>query len=153
MGAADIEQHQFTSEHQPAKNGRKKGVPNRATVYARLLKMKTKIKAPDGTDQTVTLYEAIALGQAKSAMKGNTNAWKEIQDSIHGKQTNKTEIISSAETTEKTLQAYNLWLERNPAADAADRADAAAIFARGGNLDIAAFAKKAGVDVVSEMVQ
>lgn len=81
----------FTSENQPANRGRKKGVPNRATVYKRILEMKTKIKDGTGKEITLPMYEAIALGQAKAAMKGNTQAWKEIQDSIHGKQTEKLE--------------------------------------------------------------
>jgi hypothetical protein len=82
----------FTSENQPANRGRKKGIPNRATVYEQILKLKTKVDAPDGTKKDVTFYEAIALGQAKSALDGNTPAWKEIQDSLHGKQTEKTEM-------------------------------------------------------------
>jgi len=83
---------QFSSERQPTQNvGRPKGAPNRATVYEGILSLKTEIKKPDGTTKQVTLYEAIALGQAKSAMKGNTNAWREIQDSLHGKQPDKIE--------------------------------------------------------------
>jgi hypothetical protein len=84
--------HQFTSERQPSgKSKSRKNIPNRATVYKRILETKTKVKLPDGTIKNVTLYEAIALGQAQSAMKGNTNAWKEIQDSIHGKIVERTE--------------------------------------------------------------
>lgn len=82
----------FTSENQPANRGRKKGVPNRATVYKKILETKMKVAMPDGSTKNITLYEAIALGQAKSAMKGNTNAWKEIQDSIHGKMVDKSEV-------------------------------------------------------------
>jgi ABC-type uncharacterized transport system ATPase component len=81
----------FTSENQPARNGRKKGVPNRATVYKRILQAKTNVKMPDGETKELTVYEAIALGQARSAMKGNTNAWKEIQDTLHGKMADKVE--------------------------------------------------------------
>jgi hypothetical protein len=81
----------FTSERQPARNGRKKGVPNRATVYKKILQTKMKVKMPDGEQKELTVYEAIALGQAQSAMKGNTNAWKEIQDTLHGKMADKTE--------------------------------------------------------------
>lgn len=83
----------FTSENQPkVRGGRQKGTPNRATVYKRILETKTKVKLPDGSNKELTLYEAIALGQAQSAMKGNTNAWKEIQDSLHGK------IVDQSET-------------------------------------------------------
>lgn len=82
----------FTSENQPANRGRKKGVPNRSTVYKKILSTKMKVKLPDGEQKELTLYEAIALGQAQSAMKGNTNAWKEIQDSLHGKIADETKI-------------------------------------------------------------
>ena len=78
----------FTPDNQPANRGRKKGVPNRATVYKKILQAKMEVDMPDGSQKELTVYEAIALGQARSAMKGNTNAWKEIQDSIHGKQPN-----------------------------------------------------------------
>lgn len=40
----------------------------------------------------VSLYEAMALGQMKAAMKGNTHAWKEIQDTLFGKQTLKVNL-------------------------------------------------------------
>lgn len=82
----------FTTENQPANRGRKKGVPNRATVYKKILETKMSVKMPDGEKKELTVYEAIALGQAQSAMKGNTNAWKEIQDSIHGKMVDKSEL-------------------------------------------------------------
>jgi hypothetical protein len=78
----------FTSQHQPANRGRKKGVPNRATVFKRLLKLKTKVADPSnpkGASLEVDLYTAAALGQILSAMKGNTRAWAEIQDTLHGK--------------------------------------------------------------------
>lgn len=75
----------FTSENQPANRGRKKGVPNRATVYKRILDTKVKIDLPDGKRADGTFYELVALGQLQAAMAGNTNAWKEVQDSIHGK--------------------------------------------------------------------
>jgi hypothetical protein len=88
---ATLQPNVFSSENQPAKRGRTKGSPNRATVYKRILAIKTNIKLPDGTTKELPLYEAIALGQAQSAMKGNTNAWKEIQDSIHGKMADKSE--------------------------------------------------------------
>lgn len=96
----------FTSEYQPVKNGRKKGVPNRATIFKKWLTAKIKIDDPTTTDEeaeqiTVTLMEAAALGQIQSAMKGNTNAWKEIQDSIHGKQADKQEV--EANVTQKIL--------------------------------------------------
>ena len=84
----------FTSEYQPANRGRKKGVPNRATVLKKLLAIKINVANPTNKNEqlNVTLHEAAALGQIQSAMKGNTNAWKEIQDSLYGKQANINEI-------------------------------------------------------------
>lgn len=80
----------FTKANQPA-GARKsrKGIPNRATVFKRLLELKTKVTDPEKRGQLqVTLYEAMALGQIQSAMKGNTRAFQEIQDSLFGKQSN-----------------------------------------------------------------
>lgn len=99
----------FTSENQPAKHSSRKGVPNRATVFKKWLTTKIQIDDPKATDKdapkiTVTLMEAAALGQIESAMKGNTQAWKEIQDSIHGKQAD-TLNINVSELTDEELEA------------------------------------------------
>lgn len=99
MNDHNLQPKPFTAENQPANRGRKKGVPNRATVYKKILQAKTKVKMPDGEQREITVYEAIALGQAQSAMKGNTNAWKEIQDTLHGKMADKTEIEANVNTT------------------------------------------------------
>ncbi len=101
---ANLKPNTYSADNQPANRGRKKGVPNRATVYKKILETKTKIKMPDGTHQMLTVYEAIALGQAQSAMKGNTNAWKEIQDSLHGKMTDKLESTSTVEVTTRVIE-------------------------------------------------
>ena len=73
--------------------GRPKGSLNRATVFKKLLALKAEKVLTDATEaeKGLTLMEAAALGQLLSARKGNTNAWKEIQDSIHGKIADKTE--------------------------------------------------------------
>lgn len=87
----------FTSENQPKDRKSRKGIPNRATVFKKWLTTKIEIDDPNAEDKDapkikVTLLEAAALGQIQSAMKGNTNAWKEIQDTLHGKVADKTEI-------------------------------------------------------------
>jgi len=66
----------------------RRGVPDRATVYKNLLKMMVDVVDPQRKHATikVSLYEAMALGQIRATIKGNTNAWKEIQDSLFGKQ-------------------------------------------------------------------
>lgn len=94
----------FTSENQPTQRKSRKGIPNRATVFKKWLTTKIQIEDPKAEDKdapklTVTLMEAAALGQIQSAMKGNTNAWKEIQDSIHGKLADKQEL--EANVTQK----------------------------------------------------
>lgn len=88
---------QFTSENQPKNRKSRKGIPNRATVFKKWLTAKIQIDDPKATDKdapkiTVTMMEAAALGQIEAAMRGKTDAWKEIQDSLHGKQVDKTEL-------------------------------------------------------------
>jgi hypothetical protein len=90
---ATLQPKPFTSENQPANRGRKKGVPNRATVYKRLLKLKKEVEDPEtGEPIKIPLYEAAALGQILAAAGGNTQAWKEIQDSLHGPIAQKHEV-------------------------------------------------------------
>jgi hypothetical protein len=87
MAADDIKKHQFTSENQPKKRRSRKGIPNRATVYRNLLDLLVSAPDPQGRGYIkLTLYEAMALGQIRAAMRGNTRAWIEIQDSLFGKQ-------------------------------------------------------------------
>lgn len=87
----------FTSENQPSGEKKsRKGIPNRATVFKKWLTTKIEVDDPTATDKSapkikVSLLEAAALGQIQSAMKGNTNAWKEIQDTLHGKMPDKVE--------------------------------------------------------------
>lgn len=96
----------FTSENQPARKGRPKGSPNRATVFKKLLEMKAgKVLIDASTvEKGLTLIEAAALGQIVSARNGNTNAWKEIQDSIHGKMAD-TLNLNVGELTDEELEA------------------------------------------------
>jgi hypothetical protein len=58
-----------------------------------LLALKAEKVLPDAlpAEKGLTLIEAAALGQIVSARNGNTNAWKEIQDTIHGKIADKLE--------------------------------------------------------------
>lgn len=93
----------FTSENQPENPGRKKGSLNRATVFKKLLGIKItsadlkKLNISEElADQIksgkLSLHEAMALGQIQSAIKGNTKAFQEIQDSLYGKLTEKKEL-------------------------------------------------------------
>lgn len=85
----------FTSETTPAgPRTSRKGIPNRATILKKFLKMKIEIDDPAkiGEKLKVSLYEAAALGQILAAMDGNTASWREIQDSLFGRLTDKTEL-------------------------------------------------------------
>lgn len=87
MAADDIKKHQFTSANQPKKRRSRKGIPNRATVYKDLLELVIDAPNPQGRGYIkLTLYQAMALGQIRAAMRGNTRAFIEIQDSLFGKQ-------------------------------------------------------------------
>lgn len=92
----------FSSENQPKDRKSRKGIPNRATVFKKWLETRIKIEDPKDPKGklTVTLLEAAALGQIESARQGNTSAWKEIQDSIHGKQVEKSEVDLSVSKIE-----------------------------------------------------
>ena len=74
--------------------GRPEGVRNRATVINEMLEKMTKVSDPsDPTNRLeLSLYEAMVLGQIKSAMEGNTRAFQEIQDTLYGKMTDKVQI-------------------------------------------------------------
>lgn len=85
----------FSSENQPDTPGIKPSKPNRSTIYKRILNTPVVVEDDNGELLSLSLHEAIALGQARSAMEGNTQAWKEIQDSIYGKQTEKTELTGA----------------------------------------------------------
>ncbi len=93
--AKEGEKTRFSSENQPPVAAKsRKGIPNRSTVFERLLKIKIKVPNPQNKTKelTVSLHEAMALGQIQSAMKGNTRAFTEIQDSIFGRITEIREV-------------------------------------------------------------
>ena len=83
----------FTSENQPANRGRPKGSLNRATIIKKWAKVKTQRKDPSTGDVIeVSLLDNAVIGQLLAAAEGNTAAFKELQDSLHGKITEKQEI-------------------------------------------------------------
>ena len=90
----NIEGHQFSSENQPLKNGRPKGVKNRSTI-ARAI-MDTNIKIPEkilsklkeiypDMANNLTIEEAMAYIQATKAIQDkDTAAYKALMDSGYG---------------------------------------------------------------------
>lgn len=143
----------FTSEYQPATKGRKPGVPNRAKIYERILNMPVDEKMPDGSTLKISMFEAIALGQARAARKGNTKAWQEIQDSFHGKIPASLQVENVSVTPAHTLEAFHDWLKDNGDANEFEIAVAVRQFAELGRCDAEALALEAGVIEVAGVVE
>jgi len=74
-------------------HGRGKGVKNRATILKKYLTVILRDKdgktrgQPYGIqdDEPLTVEEAMEVAQINKALKGDTNAYREIKDSVYGK--------------------------------------------------------------------
>jgi len=67
--------------------GRPKGAKNRSTIFKQLMNIPLK-DFKHGLElggRTVTVEEAIYIRQVEKAMSGDAVAFKEIQDTLHGK--------------------------------------------------------------------
>lgn len=92
----------FTSERQPANRGRKKGVPNRATILKKWLKLKTNFPNQNGqgqkifeqleTDLQITAEDKVVLSLIAKAWQGDVAAIREVMDTMYGKLTEKHEL-------------------------------------------------------------
>jgi len=84
--------------------GKPKGTLNRSTILKKWLEVKTKVKRPDnGSEEMVSLSDAIALGIIRQAMKGDVNAYREIMDTLHGKITDKIDHTSGGEKIKQVV--------------------------------------------------
>lgn len=75
--------------------GKPKGALNRATILKRYLATNLKDNPSDipfELEGKITVEEAIALALIKKALSGDISAIKEIQDTVHGKMTEPSEI-------------------------------------------------------------
>jgi hypothetical protein len=79
------------------------GVPNRATVLKRLLELEYEIDNPikEGERIKVTVEEAAAWGLVQKAASGDVQAYKEVMDSVYGKQTDKVQVETTRKITRK----------------------------------------------------
>ena len=66
--------------------------------------MKVELETPNGQKLGVTLYEAAAMGVIKAAMSGSHRAFQEIQDTLHGKITDKNELSGSVDVNLPSLE-------------------------------------------------
>lgn len=72
----------------------------------------------------------------------------ELVGKYHKLFTDRQEINNTATTT-KALEAFHIWIEKNPGATLDQKIDAIRIFAAGGKIDEKELAQRAGVEMVS----
>ena len=74
-------------------NGKPKGTKNRATILKEFLGLKLKNNPDSDFDlpEGVTVEQGIMLALIKKASEGDVAAIKELQDTLHGKMTDKVE--------------------------------------------------------------
>lgn len=79
-------------------SGKPKGTLNRATILRRYLAASLKDNPADipfDLEGRITVEEAIVLALIKKALSGDITAIKEIQDTVHGKLTDSSEVTHS----------------------------------------------------------
>ena len=81
----------FTSEYQPTNRPSRKGIPNRATLFKKIGKVKVDADSLDGEKVTVTADEKAVIAAYKKAHEGDVKALALILDSLYGKIADKTE--------------------------------------------------------------
>jgi hypothetical protein len=75
----------FSSEYQPAKNGRPKGSKNRSTIARKWLEVNQSLKNPlTGEQETMSQEDLMTLALIKKAREGDVTAYKALMDSGYG---------------------------------------------------------------------
>lgn len=91
---------QFSSENQPANNGRTKGALGTKTILERFLAITKNMTNPlNGIEETLTIAELINLKQIANALNGDLAAYKEITDRFEGKLTPTQEVKTEGYVT------------------------------------------------------
>ena len=94
--------HQWQTGQSGNPAGYPVGVPNRGTVLKKLLALKHRYEDPTtGQEVEGTVEDAVNWGLIAKAMGGDTQAFKEIMDSVYGKLAEKQEITLPAKTVIK----------------------------------------------------
>jgi len=76
---------QFSTENQPEKNGRPKGVLNTKTILNRFLNSELEQMNPFTKElEKMSVQELMSLVQIKKALEGDLQAFKEITDRYEG---------------------------------------------------------------------
>lgn len=86
MGKKEDNLKKFTSEYQPEKNGRHKGVPNTKTRLLRFLNLVQQKKNPvTGEMEEFTVAEQMDMAVIAKALRGDLKAYTELLDRMEGK--------------------------------------------------------------------
>lgn len=73
-------------------NGKPKGTRNRSTIVREWLEVQQSVKNPiTGEQEVLEQQDIMTLALIKKAREGDVNAYRELMDSAHGKQTNQIE--------------------------------------------------------------
>jgi capsid portal protein len=72
--------------------GKPKGTRNRSTIVREWLEVQQSVKNPiTGEQEVLEQQDIMTLALIKKAREGDVNAYRELMDSAHGKQTNQIE--------------------------------------------------------------
>ena len=85
--------------------GKPPGTKNRSTILNKWIEVATKLKNPvTGKDEFGTVEDKVTLALIERALKGDVQAIKEINDTLYGKLTDKTEIKSEGDIIIKLVK-------------------------------------------------
>lgn len=88
----NIQPHKFKEGQSGNPNGRPKGTRNRSTIVREWLEVQQSVKNPiTGQQEVLEQQDIMTLALIKKAREGDVNAFRELMDSAHGKQTNQIE--------------------------------------------------------------
>lgn len=95
----------FSSENQPAKNGRPQGSRNRSTIARKWLDFTiTRTNELTGETESLTAEELITLAMIKKAAQGDSKAYQALMDSGFGKPVQSTDITSNGEPIKQVFK-------------------------------------------------
>lgn len=88
----NIQPHKFKEGQSGNPTGRPKGTRNRSTIVREWLEVQQSVKNPiTGEQEVLEQQDIMTLALIKKAREGDVNAFRELMDSAHGKQTNQIE--------------------------------------------------------------
>ena len=97
LNPQNIEKHKFPKGKSGNPAGRPPGIPNAATRYQRLLKLKSKKTNPvTGELEEFTQVELMDMALFIKALKGDLAAYKEIMDRLEGRAREHVEMDTKA---------------------------------------------------------